>query len=162
MVARPVPPWAAIWFLLVRWPAVAPPIRAALFTPPASPPPTAGRACAVACGGRSLALAAAALYLVGGVGGGGVSFRSGVARSPVRGAVFAPGGRVAAGRGRVPPYGPPAGLGRNASPPGVPPSPAGGKRCGRWPRFEFAPADAGAGRLVSSRPFGHFWGCGQK
>lgn len=81
-----------------------------------------------------------------GVGGGGVSFRSGVARSPVRGAVFAPGGRVAAGRGRVPPYGPQAGLGRNASPPGVPPSPVGGKRCGRWPRFEFAPADAGAGR----------------
>ena len=58
-----------------------------------------------------------------GVGGGGVSYRSGVARSPVRGAVFAPGGRVAAGRGRVPPYGPQAGLGRNASPPGVPPSP---------------------------------------
>ena len=86
----------------------------------------------------------------GGEGGGGVSFRSGVARSPVRGAVFAPGGRVAAGRGRVPPYGPPAGLGRNASPPGVPPSPVGGKRCGRWPRFEFAPADAGAGRCAGS------------
>ena len=99
-----------------------------------------------------------------GVGGGGVSFRSGVARSPVRGAVFAPGGRVAAGRGRVPPYGPQAGLGRNASPPGVPPSPwESGVAVGHdlnLPRLTpglKASAQEVLKPLVSSRPFGHFW-----
>lgn len=125
-VARAVPPHGPFGFFWCGGPCYAPPIRPALFNLRRPRRMTAGRACAVACGGRSLALAAADKDLIGGDGVGGVShvvgsppFCWGCGSQHSR----PPGGRVAAGRGRVPPYGPQAGLGRNAPPPGVPPSP---------------------------------------
>lgn len=59
-VARAVPPCGPCLVFLVRCgPGYAPPIRPELFNLRRPRRMTAGRACAVACGGRSLALAAA-------------------------------------------------------------------------------------------------------
>ena len=123
----PLPPTGRLVFLGAVGPCYAPPQRPALFNLRADPPHPAVVPARRAAGERppcsrrrrqgfnwgGKVSAASRTLLV-------ARLSNGVRQSAQQGAA---GGRVAAGRGRVPPYGPQAGLGRNASPPGVPPSP---------------------------------------